>query len=61
LAEFSKEGHPQCAGLEVHRYSLDELSKNLGTSFKLISHFNYTYTNPFGAARPYIYTLFKRE
>ncbi len=61
FAEFSLIGAPKCAGLTLHRYSIDELSINLGSSFKIVSHFNYTYINPFGDPRPYIYALFKRE
>jgi len=61
FAEFSLIGAPKCAGLMLHRYSLDELSMNLGSSFKVVSHFDYTYINPFGDQRPYIYALFKRE
>ena len=61
FAEFSLTGAPKCAGLTLHRYSIDELSEILGSSFKIVSHFDYTYINPFGDPRPYIYVLFKKE
>ncbi|MBF0573294.1 MAG: methyltransferase [Desulfamplus sp.] len=61
FAEFSITGATKCAGLTVHRYSVDELVQNLGQSFKLVSDFEYTYINPFGVQRPYIYALLKRE
>lgn len=61
FAEFSLNGAPKCAGLTLHRYSVDELAERLGTSCKLISQFEYTYVNPFGDPRPYIYALFRRE
>ena len=61
FAEFSKIGAPKCAGLTLHRYSIEELSEKLGSSFKLVSHFDYTYINPHGDPRPYIYSLYKRE
>ncbi|MFC2131809.1 class I SAM-dependent methyltransferase [Bacteroidota bacterium] len=61
FAEFSKTGAVKCAGLLVHRYSIKEISENLGSSFKLISHFDYTYISPHGDPKPYIYTLYKRE
>ncbi len=61
FAEFSLIGAPKCAGLTLNRYSIDELSINLGSSFKIVSHFDYTYINPFGDPKPYIYALFKRE
>jgi SAM-dependent methyltransferase len=61
FAEFSRTGAPKCAGLTLHRYSIEELSERLGSSFKLVSHFDYTYINPHGDPRPYIYALYKRE
>ncbi len=60
FAEFSKIGATRCAGLTVHRYSIEEISEYLGSSFKLISHFDYTYVNPHGDPKPYIYTLYQR-
>ena len=60
FAEFSKTGAPKCAGLTLHRYSIEELSGNLDPSFKLVSDFEYTYINIFRDPRPYIYALYKR-
>lgn len=61
FAEFSKIGATKCAGLTIHRYSIEELSERLGESFTPISHFDYTFINPNGDPRPYIYALYKRE
>ncbi len=61
FAEFSKTGALKCTGLTLHRYSIEEISGYLGSSFKIVSHFDYTYINPFGDPRPYIYVLYKRE
>jgi len=61
FAEFSKTGAPKCAGLILHRYSIEELLEKLGSAFKLISHFEYTYLNPYGDPRPYVYALYKKE
>lgn len=61
FAEFSKTGAEKCAGLTLQRYSLEELSEKLGRPFKLVSHFDYTYINPYGDPRPYIYALYKKE
>ena len=60
FAEFSLIGAPKCTGLTLHRYSVDELFQQLGPSFEIVSHFDYTYINPFGDPKPYIYVLFKR-
>jgi len=61
FAEFSKTGASKCAGLKLHRYSFEEISENLGSSFSIVSHFDYTYINPFDDPRPYIYALYKRD
>lgn len=60
LAEFSLEGAAKCSGLDVFRYSKEMLADQLGDNFKLIEHFDYTYTMPSGDPRLYIYTLFQR-
>jgi len=59
FAEFSKKGAVKCAGLDVRRYDVQDLEKNL-PAFKLIANEEYTFINPKGDPRPYIYTLFKR-
>jgi len=61
LAEFSMAGAMQCAGLGVHRYSVEELCARLGAGFALIQHEDYTFINPAGDPRPYIYALFRRS
>ena len=60
LAEFSKTGALKCAGLNIHQYSLEEYSANLGSSFQLLNHLETNFINPRGDPRPYIYGLFKR-
>ncbi|NQU39539.1 MAG: class I SAM-dependent methyltransferase [Lentisphaerae bacterium] len=60
FAEFSKEGAAKCAGLDLHRYSVEELSSRLGDAFELKAAFDHTYINPGGDPRPYIYALYKR-
>ena len=60
FAEFSKNGATRCAGLKVRRYSVQDLEENL-TAFELIASEEYSYINPKGDTRPYIYTLFKRK
>ena len=59
FAEFSKIGATKCAGLDVRRYDVHDLMEHL-PSFKLAASEEYTYINPMGAPRPYIYTLFKK-
>lgn len=61
FAEFSHKGATQCAGLPVKRYSIEELAELLGDSYSLLEDFEYTYINPSGSPRPYIYALFEKK
>jgi ubiquinone/menaquinone biosynthesis C-methylase UbiE len=60
FAEFSKSGAKKCAGLDVRRYDLPDFEENL-PSFHLISSEEYTYINPNGDPRPYIYVLIQKN
>ena len=60
LAEFNLEGAKKCAGLVVYNYNETMFQERLGDDFKLLKSFNYTYTQPSGNTREYIYTLFQR-
>jgi hypothetical protein len=61
LAEFNLEGAKKCCGLDVYNYNETMLQEHLGTDFELLKSFNYTYTQPSGNTREYVYTLFKRS
>lgn len=60
LAEFASDGAPKCAGLDLHRYSVEEMTNRIGPDFSLISDEKYTFINPSGDPRPYIYAFYKR-
>lgn len=60
LAEFSENGHPKCAGLEVHKYSLEEMNMRLGKQFQLVIFEYFDFKNPSGGTRPYLYALYKK-
>jgi len=59
LAEFSETGALRCAGLDVHRYTVDEMIRRLGPDFELVKAAHHVFTNPSGAPRPYVYALFR--
>jgi SAM-dependent methyltransferase len=61
LAEFNLEGAKKCSGLDVFNYNEEMLHERLGTDFVLLKSFNYTYTQPSGNTREYVYTLFKKK
>ncbi|NDI36236.1 class I SAM-dependent methyltransferase [Chengkuizengella sediminis] len=59
FAEFSKKGATKCAGLDVRRYDIQDLKEYL-PSFECIAEEEYTFINPKGDTRPYIYALFSK-
>lgn len=61
LAEFNLDGAKKCSGLDVFNYNETMLQERLGNDFKLLKAFNYTYTQPSGGLREYVYTLFQRK
>ncbi len=60
LVEFSIKGAAKCAGLELHRYTVEELTERLGSAYQIVNSFEHVYTNPKGEPRPYIYCLYQR-
>jgi SAM-dependent methyltransferase len=61
LAEFNLEGAKKCSGLDVFNYNEEMLQERLGADFELLKSFNYTYTQPSGNTREYVYTLFQKN
>lgn len=61
LAEFAPCGAARCAGLDVHRYSVEEMAARLGPDFSLVRAEDFTFVNPAGDPRPYVYALFRRS
>ena len=61
LAEFNLEGAKKCCGLDIFNYNEQLLQDRLGSEFKLLRSFDYTYTQPSGNTREYVYTLFQRK
>lgn len=61
LAQFSADGAPRCADLDLHRYSLDELRDRTDSDFHLVDDESYLYRTPGGAPRPFLYALFRKH
>jgi len=61
LAQFKKGGAKKCSGLEVCQYDVDMYNKYLGADFALLESFDYTFINPNGDPRPYIYALYQKN
>lgn len=60
IAAFNLEGALKCSGLPVFRYDKNMLVEKMGNDFEWIDGFDFTFNNPSGDTREYIYTLFKR-
>lgn len=61
IATFNLLGAERCSGLPVERYDEAKLGAFMGEGFDLLESFNYDYTMPSGAMRPYVYTLFQKQ
>jgi SAM-dependent methyltransferase len=61
LAEFNLVGAKKCSGLDVYNYNEEMLQDRLGDNFLLLKSFNYSYIQPSGNTREYVYTLFQRK
>jgi len=61
IAAFNLKGAPKCSELPVFRYNAPMLQEKLGEEFQLKEAFDYTYTQPSGDTREYVYTLFQRK
>ena len=60
IAAFNLNGAPTCSGLPVFRYDAQMLEDRLGDEFQLLEAFDFTYTQPSGDTREFVYTLFRR-
>lgn len=61
IGVFNLKGAEKCSGLSVFRYDHQMLVDRMGDDFELIEHFDYTFVNPRGEERPYVYTSFERR
>ena len=60
LATFSLEGPTRCSGLDVVRYSAENLSRELGPAFALQEEAHESHRTPSGAEQKLLYCLFER-
>ncbi len=60
IATFNLNGALKCCGLDLCRYDQEMITERLGGDFELLKEFDYTFKNPGGASREYIYTLYKK-
>lgn len=59
LATFASDGPTQCSGLEVCRYSVESLVRELGDRFRLVESIEELHHAPAGAMQPFVYVRFR--
>lgn len=57
LATFAPDGPTRCSGLDVSRYTPQELAALLGPRFTLVEQALHTHTTPWGAPQRFAYAL----
>ena len=55
VATFGENGPTQCSGLDVVRYSADELHGEFGEEFQLLDHIEENHQTPFGSTQQFVY------
>ena len=55
VATFGPEGPTRCSGLEVVRYSVEDLQAQFGDDFLLVESATEVHTTPRGAAQQFVY------
>ena len=60
IATFAPDGPTHCSGLEVARYSPEELHAELGPEFRIVSSLRHEHHTPGGQTQAFTYCLFRR-
>lgn len=61
VATFAADGPARCSGLEVDRYSADELHTEFGRDFRLLTSERHMHVTPRGAQQAFTYCLCQYE
>ncbi|MBC8455280.1 MAG: class I SAM-dependent methyltransferase [Flavobacteriales bacterium] len=60
IGTFSENGPLKCSGLEVQRYSVEDLRKLLKENFKFIDGFKEIHNTPFNTTQSFTFCTFKK-
>lgn len=60
VATFASDGPTRCSGLEVARYSHEQLAVAFGTEFRLLRDFASVHLTPSGAEQRFTHAVFER-
>jgi SAM-dependent methyltransferase len=58
ISTFGPEGPMRCSGLDVRRYDVDSLQRELGAQFQLIESWTEFHATPFGTTQQFLYCHF---
>ncbi len=61
LATFSEKGPDKCCGLQVSKYSKEEMNSHFESTFSLIEFFTKNHETPFGTIQNFIFSVFKKN
>ena len=60
IGTFSENGPLKCSGLEIRKYSVENLKEMFSNSFKLVDHLNIDHITPFDTIQNFNFCVFKR-
>jgi len=60
MATFASDGPPRCSGLNVQRYSVEDLQRELGDRYRLIRSLAEVHKTPFETEKKFIYGHFQK-
>lgn len=61
IATFGSNGPLKCSGLEIVRYSAENLKKEIGGEFSLEKYFTELHKTPFDTTQEFLYCLFRKN
>jgi SAM-dependent methyltransferase len=61
LATFAADGPAKCSGLDVVRYSADDLVAEMGATFQLLASEREEHRTPSGGVQPFTFCLFRQS
>lgn len=60
IGTFSENGPLKCSGLEIRKYSVENLKKLFSNSFKLVDHLNIDHVTPFDTVQNFNFCVLKK-
>ena len=61
IGTFSENGPLKCSGLNIRKYSIENLKQLFSNSFKLVDHLNIDHTTPFDTIQNFNFCVLKKK